>query len=463
MDALHTIEAAARQAKESSDQILRLKMPHGMDDSDLSRQQVEARRLAREAAAAVAQAQDLVSAGKFDSKSAATLSATAAGAAASVSLALDTARRLTAVPDKTAVQPRLPEIPRPEPVNEEPAIRLQPVVDPAPPAIAVPKKKSSAGLVVVVLLVLAAAGGGGWYFYNEQQKKKKDVVITNVPPKTETNVKPVDPKIDNSDPKTPPDPPALRQMVLTFTGDLPESASMISFPGTEEKPKAAPSTGRLDFIFSLPKEALNPKPSVDPKKFTMEMQSESPERIEYKLTRTRPPASLRLTGITAVNPGAVTIGGDYGKVEGGALFFTKAAETDGRFRLDTAAWQPKAPAKEVSPGVWEAAMELKLFEVKFTLEAGTTNPWKTVTFIPASLEVLPPLRSLEGLGQFASASDVDLKFNLNGDEPEPARVPAGEYTLKWTASDITGKPIEGVHFTVSADQPNVLPVPPPAK
>ncbi|HWB06790.1 MAG TPA: protein kinase [Verrucomicrobiales bacterium] len=469
-EALHSIESAAHQAKELSEQALRLKMPAGMDDSDLSRQQVEARRWSREALSAWQQAQELSGTGQFDKAAAASLSASASRALGAVSSCLEAAHRLVLPPrtaaagETSAPPPLIPPL-----AEEQPAVQLQPATGPVP-ALTIPKKKSSAGLVIA-LLFLAAAGGGGWYYYQEEQKKKAAVVKNDVPPKREetpkVDVTPKknaidDPKNGNSTVTTIPEPPKPRQVVLIFSGDLPEQDSAITFSGAQEPPKAARSDGKLSFVFSLPHDAANPKPNIDTKKYTLETIADAQDRVEYKVVRQLPPDSLRLTGIAAVNPGAVTVGRRFGKPDGTTVFFTQAAEKDGRFQLDAPCWQPKAPPRQASPGVWEVDMELKLFPVKFSVPADAQNAWQSVTFTPANLEVLPSLKTIRGLGLNGSASETELKFVIDSDDAE-AVLPAGDYQVKWQSAIPGQAPYDGGSLTIFADKPNTIPVPPSKK
>jgi hypothetical protein len=268
-----------------------------------------------------------------------------------------------------------------------------------------------------------------------------------------------DPGKTNSKTVVTPPPPVPRDFVIVLTGDLPDKDEDVSFDGAADKPKVRREAGKLEFTFSLLPDSPKPKPVVDAKRFTVQPRTSDAGRAEFALARVLPPASVRLKGLDAVpDKSALTIGGRPGVEAGGALLFKQAAEADGKFHLDAACWQLSGQPKEVQPGVWEAEMVLNMYDVAFTVPA-SGNPWRSVTFTPVNPRVLPPLKSLAGLGQYGSASETNLTFTLESDEPEPAPLPAGDYTVSWLPAVLTAPALDGGRFTVRAGQENVLALP----
>ncbi len=511
-DALRAIDAIARQARESSDAVLRLKMPPGLDDTPLSLQQVEARRAAKEAAAARQHAQDLQASGTLDNATASVLYENATNAAAVVTQALETARRLTSAPDLTSHQtlitpPRLDLEPEPEP---ETVYQLQPAVENIQTAahqvqqrpyvtepVAQTKKGSPALVFVLVFLFLAGGGAGGWYFYTEAQKKKDSVQVTvvkdpvdppPVKPRRETlpgnekgnNGTPddnhedsmVDPKENGNDTKQPEPPvvPKPRQVLVTFTGDLPKEDSEITFPGVEATPKTVRSGGKLNFLFSLLPEIPAPKPVLASSKLSFTLLSEAPDKVEYQLKLALPPAKLRVKGFAAtgpevsaashpVNVRAATIAQQYGRTEGDDLVFENGAEEDGTFQFDIPCWEPEKKPVKTKSGEWEVRVKLRLVPIPLDPVPGPESPWKSVTFTPGNLEVLPGLKEIEGLGRNSRPIETNLRFGLVDVETEPLLLPPGEYTVVWTPADPNGRPSEPVTYKVPAQDPPPLRVP----
>jgi hypothetical protein len=190
---LRAIEASALQAKESSEQVLRVKLPPGTDDTALCQHQVEARRAAKEAASASQQARERAAVGKLDQTTATRLAESAHLAAVTVSHALDAARQLAAIPqagarvaakdNRTAHSPSSPTAPvrtvesgrpklafrlappAPPPSAAEPVIRPQPAaVTPSSPPRATHRRTV---VLIVSVLGVAAAGVGGWIYYKK--------------------------------------------------------------------------------------------------------------------------------------------------------------------------------------------------------------------------------------------------------------------------------------------------------
>jgi|GEM_PF-4197298 len=494
---LRGIETTARQASESSGHALRVKMPPGADDSALCQHQVEARRAAKEATMASQQARDLAALGKLDAATAAKLTEAAHIAAATVARALDAARRLATDPkaetrgmraednrsayspptpsrpvgpgeakgrEKLAFRLAVPSLgPAPAPVVQEPVVHRQPAID---SGVARPSSSRRTIVILISVLAIAAAGAGGWMLYKKMTAPPKTGPTPPPAATTDDSKKTVvvDPEKTGQPPKKnePPAVPSPREFVMVFTGDIPDKDEDLTFPGASAAPKANHSSGRLEFAFSLLPGSPVPQPVVDSNRFTVAKRSETKERAEFTLTRVLPPASVRLKGLDkAVNKSALTVGGRQGTFDqsSGTLFFTQAAQADGRFRLDVPSWQVKSEPVEVQPGVWEAEMALNLFPVAFEVSPSAGNSWRSVAFTPVNPGVLPPLKSIDGLSQNASPGDTELTFTLDSDAPEPAPLPAGDYTLTWSSSDVTDPPRDGGRFTVHTDKDNLLPVP----
>ena len=138
--------------------------------------------------------------------------------------------------------------------------------------------------------------------------------------------------------------------------------------------------------------------------------------------------------------------------------FQRAAQNDGTFKIDVTCWQIQDKVERVGPGVWEATMSAPLFQVAFAVPATAENPWKTVIFTPVNLDALPPLMQLDGLGPNCSAGPANLRYSIEGPAPEPAMLPAGDYTLTWKALD-PNHPAGKGDVTVHPDRKNELPVP----
>lgn len=509
---------AARQAKEGTDNILRVKLPPGMDDGDLCRLQVEARKQAKQASAASQELHDLAHAARLDETAGRRLAESARQSAAAVAQALTSARRLAGISDGDTVTVRAPappstpsypvvpvqKLPAPPPppepapvrpaVTEEPVHRLQPVAGHLP---ASPPKKSSGGfLALVSILAVAGAGAGGWYLYQEQKNQPhpvpgKEIAASDTkvtPPEKQrpddsgesgkakekekekqepggdsgqtTSGGKEEKKEPENDDKVPVvTPPATREFAIVLTGDLPAADSEVTFTGTSEAPAVERTPDKIVFTFTLEQDAENPQAVLDEKQYAISPGTEDANHTELALSRMLPPATLRLKGLDALaDQTAVTIAGQTGVMENGALVFKHGAAADGKFILDAPCWQSVGETMEAEPGVWEATLELKLETVSFTVPSGG-NPWKTVKFTPVKPEVMPLFTSLEGLGPHASAAGSDVTFTLDDTDPEPALLPAGDYTLIWTATDVTAPSREGDRFTVQPGKDNALTIP----
>ena len=457
---LNSIETSARAAKEASENALRVRLRGGIDETGLSQHQLEARRWAKEAALCRQQAEELAGTGKLDAASAQRLTDAAAAAAAAVARELAAARALSADEEsetrntRTQTGPHIPPPPPPPPPvveeKEKPVIHLQPVIPDLPP------QKSRAMAVVVVLLLLGGAGAGGWIWYDKNHPGvPKPEVAKDKPEDGGTKVTPT-PIVKVPDPPPPPPPPKERQVVITFVGDLPSADGEIGFKGIASPPKPVKGKDRHEFTFVLEPDAAIPDAVINADHFGSVRRVTSTDHIEYRLTKNRPPGTIRLKGITAKK---VTIDGVAGSKEGRTLVFEHAAQTDGTFKLDVTTWQMTEKPEWISPGVWEATMTAPLFQVDFDVPAAGDNAWKTVTFAPVNLDSMPPLMQIEGLGPNCSAGPMNLKFNIEGPAPEPAMLPAGDYTLTWTPLDPNDQPRQGDKLTVQHDRKNELPVP----
>jgi hypothetical protein len=465
--ALAAIDAAARHAKESSEQALRIRLPKGADDSVLSRHQLEALKRAKEASAASLEAKDLAATDKLDHAGLERLSVTAADAAAAVARELAHARAVASDQEsetrgaqtggnRTATQP---------PPVEEPVVRLQPAVTPAP--VAVEPKKGRSPVAAIVIFFLLAAGAGGWFAYDRGWLPfltKADPPKQNGPEKTGNgNVvdEPPDPPVQPKDPEPPPPPPTpqFREMVVAFSGDVPDSDDVVSFSGTDEKPKVSrKKDGGLEFTFTLKLDAPNPQPVVSDKRLSMTPLRESKERSEFQLTRLPPPDTVRLTGLTARDPLSVTIDGKPGTPAGSDLVFSSAAESDGSFRLDCPSWRVKGRPVYLKGGTWQAEVELVIRSVQLRIPDELS--WSAVVFIPVNPKTLPDLKPMADQLGARAVSDEDIEFRIDPGEPERTLlVPAGDYTLKWKSRNLATPQRDGGRFTVDPDKANSLSIP----
>jgi hypothetical protein len=548
-ESLGRIETAVRQAKEASDQTLRVKLPPGRDDSVLCQHQVESRKWAREAAGALHRAQEMAREGHYDATAAKTLAESAAAAAAEANRLLTLARGLTVEarspeeetrfeppvasplpiqsppPARSAVPTPSPPVtptppPMPPPREEErrqaapvatpaphvaPAPHVTPVVPqpqpqkvvpkatpapaPAPTPVPVPlvippretgKKKFPIGAVAAVLAL--AAGGGGWYYYYDQQKKKQNqTIVTNGTDRKngqnsttkegpgETNSKEngtanngtkeigtKETEIKNTPPLPPP--PDKREVVITFTGDLPEKPGDVSFKGLET-PKPAISGEGAVYTLTLEPGAPDPEPIVAGDRFASQLVNRDGDRITYKLTRKPPPNAVRLVGITARDMSAITIGGKSGELDGADLVINNAADEEGQFTLDTPAWRFTAPPDWDGPGVFKVELKLALQTVTLDPGKATTTPWSDVIFTAVKPAVLPLLDEIsEDIGAVSGGAS-DLKFSLEPDLPESVTLPAGDWTVEWKPKNPALPAKKGGRISVKPDESYSLAIP----
>ncbi len=464
-EALQNIESFVHAAKEASEQTLRVRLRQGMDETGLSRHQLEARRWAKEAAACKQQAGELAAAHKFDAAAVQRLTDSAAAAAAAVARELAAVRALAADQEadtrsaRTQTAPIVPPPPPPLPVEErqEPFIHLQPVIPLPPP------RKSRAAAVMITVLLLAGAGAGGWIWYDKNRTvTPKPDVVDNKPETggTKTTL-PSNGKAPEPPPPPPP-PPKVRQAVVTFTGDLPQEDGDISFKGIATPPTPVSGKDRLEYTFTLAPGAAIPEAIINPDRFGSVRTGTGTDHIEYRLTKNRPPATIRLKGITARDAKAVTIGGIPGSLDGDVLVFEHAAQADGAFKLDVTAWQITDKVELLSPGVWEATMTAPLFQVSFEVPGTAKNPWRTVLFTPVNRDALPPLLDIvDPNNRILSQDEKYLSYNIEGPAPEPIALPAGDYTLTWKADFGGPQERKGDKFTVHPDRKNGLPLPAP--
>lgn len=477
--ALERLEAAAREAKEMAEQAWRVKLPPGVDDYQLCQHQMEAHRASREAASAKQQAHELHTLGRLDQATSHKLTEVATAASAAASRALEAARKL--VPAREAPRPEM----KPSPVSQPPPAP-PPVVsaarpveadrqkrpDPAAPVAAIPVQRKSgrrAALVLTCIVAAIAAGAGAWVVYNEQ-KSQKGRDGNGAAEKTADEAGPLgSEKTPEKGPLVEEKPPALRQFVVTFSGELPDKDSEIQFTGTSAMPKVERRDGTLIYTFALEKDAGNPEAVVDAKEFQKTELEKKVDRLEYKLTRS-PRASVRIkiTGTPDApsdhepgDPLALTIGGKHGKLKDGTLIFDNvAAAADGSFRLDLPAYRLKQGKLE--SGVYKSELELVTKNVKL-VKSGARMPWTAVIFEPVNSKSLPELNLLKDQLGALSVGATDLKFSIDPDAAEPSVIlPAGDYKVSWQRPDST-LPHKGESvFTVDAEKENnELPMPRP--
>lgn len=511
---LDRIAAATRQAKESSDATLRVKLPPGRDDAELCQFQIEARKWAREAASVQQRAKEMAESGKLDATAVHDLTDAAAAAAAEVNRLLSMARGLAAdvhvASEETQFEPLpatvpiamppplvspvaspppapVPAAPRPAPppVVEthrpvpqpppQPVIAVSPAPPPPapvpliiPPREAVVSKKNPL-LAAAAILVLCAAGAGGWYYYQEQQRKKavipevtknSDPAPVEPPPQNNGTKDPV--KVPPKDPDPPPPPPppppsSKREIIVMFTGDLPADGD-VSFKEIRPAPKITRSGGGALISFELEPGAPIPEPIVNGDRFGTVLVSRAADRLTYKLTRILP-GTVRLMGIEARDPAAITIGGKHGVPEEGGLVFKNAADDKGAFKLDAPSWRFKTVASEVEPGVWESVMKLSIQKVNLTAPASGEVAWRKVIFTAVNPGVMPDFSTIRDSISASSVGTDEIEFDLEPDLPPFVQLPAGGWNVSWISKTPGVKSKSAAKIDVIADDPFTLPIP----
>lgn len=379
-----------------------------------------------------------------------------------------------------------PPPPPPKVQQAAPHAAGQPTPVPAPPVplIIPPRgtaKKKSPVAAIVTVLVLAAAGGGWYYYYDLQKKKQQQHIVDNKNGETKTpegNGTPGDPDNKNGNVKNPvkdpvkdpvkvpvkdPDPPPLpppdkREVIITFTGDLPEKPGDVSFKGLTT-PKPTASGGAVVFMLTLPPDAPDPEPIVDGNRFASQLVTRDKDRITYKLTRKLPPNTVRLSGLTARDWTAITIGGRKGEVEGDELVIPNSSDEKGNFTLDTAAWRFASPPDPDGFGVVRAQLKLAMQKITFVPGKGVEEtPWSDVVFTAVKPGVLPPLEDISDEIGAASVGEDDVKFSIE-ELPESVTLPAGDWTVEWKPRNPAAAAKNGGKISVKADETFSLDIP----